>query len=165
MKNRENIKGFTLLELLTVISIIAVLMGIVVPIVSEATRKSKVAKSRATIAKIEMALSAYENDWGEFPPPPSNTAPDLNNNTGDLYTFLNARSTSGSAYMEIRTQDTNSNDQILDPWGNPYVVTVFFSGLSMPSNNNTTFDIYSLGPDGTTSTNGGDANDINNWSR
>ncbi len=45
-----------------------------------------------------------------------------------------------------------------DPFGEHYSYV-----SSSPSNNTASFDIYSTGPDGTTSSSGDDADDINNW--
>ena len=49
---------------------------------------------------------------------------------------------------------------IVDDWGNPFVYE-----HSSPTYNTRTFDLYSTGPDGITTSSGNDADDINNWSR
>ena len=47
-----------------------------------------------------------------------------------------------------------------DPWGNPYK---FVERPSGPSEHPTTFHAYSMGADGTSSSNGNDFDDLNSW--
>jgi len=59
--------GFTLIELLVVISIIGVLMGLLVPIVSSASRLGKRSATRALLLKVDTALQQFHQDVGVFP--------------------------------------------------------------------------------------------------
>lgn len=71
---------FTLVELLTVIAIIAVLAGIAIPAVGIAKQKAKQTQARVDINSIEMALSEYEKDRGTFRALPNfGSLPDTNN--------------------------------------------------------------------------------------
>ncbi len=60
-------KGFTLVELLTVIAIIAILAGMLMPTLRAARQKAKEAKARAAISALEIAISMYETDMGYYP--------------------------------------------------------------------------------------------------
>jgi prepilin-type N-terminal cleavage/methylation domain-containing protein len=60
-------RGFTLIELLIVMAIIAVLMGILTPIVSSASRMAKRSATRALLMKIDTALNQFKLDVGAFP--------------------------------------------------------------------------------------------------
>ncbi|MFC2140461.1 type II secretion system protein, partial [Candidatus Auribacterota bacterium] len=146
--------GFTLIEILTVIAIIGILMGIVIPVIGEANRKSKIANVKATIAKIEIALSSYESDWSDFPPSGSN----LNDTSSqNLYYYLyKTRRLGGAEYMKIKKSEINNNNQLLDPWKGTYKVNV-----TNPIHNTETFDISSDGPDATQDS----EDDIDNWTR
>ena len=64
---KSNIKGFTLLELLVVISIIIILASIVMPALHKARKRAYVTKTKGVIAGLELALSMYEADCGSYP--------------------------------------------------------------------------------------------------
>ena len=49
MKNRKSKKGFTLIEMLVVIAIIAILVAVIIPTVSNATVKAKAAADAANL--------------------------------------------------------------------------------------------------------------------
>ena len=59
--------GFTLLELLTVIAIMIILAGILVPTVGMVRQKAKAARAQADIESLCVALKMYEADFGVFP--------------------------------------------------------------------------------------------------
>lgn len=61
--------GFTLIEVLVVITVIAILVGILVPVVGMAQRKAKSAAAINEIAQVEQALRAYLSDHNG---PPTN---------------------------------------------------------------------------------------------
>lgn len=65
------LRAFTLIEMLTVIAIIAILAGILIPATRMVMRRARMHKTRADIRAIEMAISAYMQDFGA-PPPDSN---------------------------------------------------------------------------------------------
>lgn len=60
--------GFTLLELLIVISIIGVLVGIALPALVVAKKHSKEKACRADLAQIDQALTGYETKYADYPP-------------------------------------------------------------------------------------------------
>lgn len=61
-------RGFTLVELLVVIAIIGILVGILLPVLSTIRRNARESTTRAFIKSIETACSAYEFDFGLYPP-------------------------------------------------------------------------------------------------
>jgi len=67
MKNSSR-AGFTLIELLVVIAIIAILVGILLPVLGVVRRNAKESATRAFMKSIETACAAYEFDWGFYPP-------------------------------------------------------------------------------------------------
>ena len=67
--------GFTLVELLVVIGIIAVLAALIVPAVFQARVSTRNAAIKAEIDMLHMAIMNYKNEFGSFPPGKSNTHP------------------------------------------------------------------------------------------
>ena len=61
-------KGFTLVELLTAVTIIAMFIGILIPSLRMVRGVARDAKQRAQLTTIEMAISAFRNDYGDYPP-------------------------------------------------------------------------------------------------
>ncbi len=59
--------GFTMIELLTVIGIIALLVGLLIPALNMVNTMAKEAKQKAQITAIELALTAFRNDYGDYP--------------------------------------------------------------------------------------------------
>lgn len=60
--------AFTLVELLTVIAIIAVLMGLLFPALQGARDNARRADAGAMVRNIVNASKAYYNDYGKYPP-------------------------------------------------------------------------------------------------
>ena len=73
--------GFTLVELITVIVIITLLLGVLMPALSEVKKLAGQTKQKAQIASIEMGLNLYKNDFGEYPPSHGS------NETADTYQY------------------------------------------------------------------------------
>lgn len=60
--------GLTVVELLIVLGIIAILVGLLVPALSAVKKMAKETKQKAQFSTIELALAAFKNDYGDFPP-------------------------------------------------------------------------------------------------
>jgi len=64
----NNRKAFTIVELLTSVIIIALLLGLLLPSISMVRTKSKETSQKAQFATIDMALEAFKQDYGDYPP-------------------------------------------------------------------------------------------------
>jgi prepilin-type N-terminal cleavage/methylation domain-containing protein len=66
MRNRHR-RGFTLVELLVVIGIIALLIGILIPVVSRVRQAAYGANTRSLLQKISAACSSYQLTFNAYP--------------------------------------------------------------------------------------------------
>ena len=66
-KRLSNRKGFTLVELLVVISIIGILSAIAVPKFTDATKTARGAKIQADLRTIDSAIQIYYASAGSYP--------------------------------------------------------------------------------------------------
>jgi prepilin-type N-terminal cleavage/methylation domain-containing protein len=64
---QKNQKGFTIIELIVVIAIIALLSGIVATNVTKYINKAKVARANTDAKNIEKALLAFYSKYGDYP--------------------------------------------------------------------------------------------------
>ncbi len=60
--------GLTMVELITVVAIIALLMALLIPSVAAVRRLAKETQQKAQLSSIEMALEAFKIDQGYYPP-------------------------------------------------------------------------------------------------
>ncbi|ODS32403.1 MAG: secretory pathway protein [Candidatus Scalindua rubra] len=145
-------RGFTLTELLVVIGIIIIIAASVLTVIPGLREKTQTKATKAFMERLEIAIEQYYNDNRAYPP------------TGvtSLKTAIQPSDPTTKRYIEFDDVETSGNN-IIDEWGNPFVYVS--STDASPNYNTTTYDLYSTGPDGITSTSGGDADDINNWSQ
>ena len=61
--NRKLSKGFTIVELLVVVSIIALLIGILLPAIGKARDKARTSNSISNLRQLGVAHNAYAGDW------------------------------------------------------------------------------------------------------
>lgn len=141
-KNYSNRRssGFTLVELLLVLTILAILAGIVLPSMVGRGQQAKITAAKSDISSFSTALGIYEVDNGGFPKG--------RNGLQSLVQRPNNAQNWHGPYLQDKSTVP------LDPWGNPYV-------YECPGKHNpASFDLMSMGPDGRI---GGD-DDICNWS-
>jgi len=82
--------GFTLVEVLTAVVIIAIMLGVLMPALSQVKKLAGSTKQKAQLCSIEIGLNLYKNDMGEYPPShgwkPDSTSPADHNG----YTYTGA---------------------------------------------------------------------------
>ncbi len=134
---RRRRAGFTLVELLLVLVILAALAAVVVPKFANRGKQAKITAAVTQISNFETALDTFEVDNGYYPTGA--------NGLNDLVVQpSNAQEWHGPYVKEVP----------LDPWGNPYIYE------SPGKINSGSYDISSAGPD----MQPGNEDDITNWS-
>jgi general secretion pathway protein G len=141
--------GFTLVELLAVITIIGVLAGLIIGASKYAVTKSKRSSAAARIAAMESALEDFKADNGFYPKQAVSGPGD----TLNLYQSLNGLTSASSKKYFNFTGKEITNTAVIDPFGNEYQY------VSPGKTNITTYDLWSKGPDGIDGT----PDDIANW--
>ncbi len=66
IKSRSQL-GFTLIELLVVIAIIAILAGLLLPVIGKVKQRAKINATRVEMKNLESAMAAYESDLKRLP--------------------------------------------------------------------------------------------------
>ena len=60
-------KGFTLLELLVVLAILAIIIAIAIPVYKNQKEKAAITAHNANVRVLETAVESYRQDHGEYP--------------------------------------------------------------------------------------------------
>ena len=97
--------GFTLVEMLVVIAIIAILASILIPVIARSKTKAKVATARVQMAEIDLAIKSYKSDYERYPMPMGQAV----NSFGDV-TFGDGFKAHNNVLMAILfSEDTSSH--------------------------------------------------------
>ncbi len=65
---RRKLRGFTLVELLVVITIIGIIAGIAIPAVMGALKTGRTASMKAELESLNQGIEAYKTKYGDYPP-------------------------------------------------------------------------------------------------
>jgi len=127
MKKLYKIKrgGFTLVELLVVVTIIGLLVGLISVAVPKAIESGMKAKAKGELTAIVAAVKAYKQEYGRWPG--TNSTSDIsfeNANSKSLLSALGGTNTTLVANPKsVRLLEGASTDgTMLDPWGTQYFV-------------------------------------------
>jgi len=135
IRTSKNARGFTLVELLLVLVILALIGGLVLPNIIGKAEGAKVKAAGSQISRLAMAVESFYLDTGTTP----DNLDELVNESGNVDGW-------NGPYVKPSS--------LKDPWGREYV-------YNYPGEHGD-FDLYSLGADGQPG--GEDRNaDINSW--
>ena len=136
-------KGFTLIEIMVVIVILALLAALVGPKLMGRTDDAKITDARVQIKNIETALKLYKLDTGTYP----TTEQGLNALVEKPTVGVIPKSFKEGGYLESKKIPK-------DPWGNDY--------LYISPGEHGDYDLFSYGADGAKGGEGKNA-DITSW--
>ncbi len=134
-------RGFTLIEVMVVVAILAILAAIIVPRIMGRPEEAKRTKAQIDIKSIEEALDLYKLDNGVYP----TTEQGLEALVKKPDTAPLALKWKDGGYLSRAPQD---------PWGRPY--------RYLSPGEHGDFDVYSFGADGEPGGEGKDA-DVQSW--
>lgn len=130
-------KGFTLIELMLVVVIIAVLVSMVMPRLAGRSQQTRLIAAETDIeANIALTLDLFNLDVGRYPTTEEGLSSLLEYSGKDVERWK-------GPYIKKVPKD---------PWGKDYI-------YKFPGTHNNDYDLYSAGPNGVE----GDDDDIKNW--
>ena len=138
-RNQRSREGFTLIELMVVVIVLAVLAATIIPQFAGTTHDAKVSKAKTDIATLKGALERFAVYMDRYP-----------NTEEGLEALANDPTQGGSKWRGPYIEEV-----LLDPWDHEYHYTC-------PGNAGRSFDLVSHGADGEP---GGEGNneDITSW--
>ncbi|HVY60712.1 MAG TPA: prepilin-type N-terminal cleavage/methylation domain-containing protein [Planctomycetota bacterium] len=115
--------GFTLMELMIAIGIIAILAALIFPAMTAARRSAGVKATKATIERIKLACEAYFADFGDYPPSSLSalgvSTNGVNEGAESLLRCLTTRAGRGP-YLQFEEKElVNTDDDALPQRGDP----------------------------------------------
>lgn len=158
--------GFTLVELMVVIAIVAVLSAIATPLYTEYIEKARVVRAIAEIKGISQAITVYEFETGKYPQSLAEVGPSawlksqsaMASAQPTLTTILRAISLTVVCTVWVAPAEAGDNNAtLLDPWGSPYQYLNIQNSTAKGKGSfrkdrflvpiNTDYDLYSMGRD------------------
>jgi general secretion pathway protein G len=136
---RTSRRGFTLMEMIIVLTIIALLMSMVIFQVSSMSGGAEREKAQADLLAFKEMLAAYQLDNGSLP------------TTEQGLKALWSKPTVEPVPLRWHAE---LDQETLDPWGHSYQY------CNPGKHNPDKYDVFSMGPDGLPNTD----DDIGNWS-
>ena len=173
LKFKADTRAFTLIELLTVIGIIAILAGITFGVVKGVQERAAIGQAKVELAVLAQALEAYKLQYGDYPQigryttATAPTAASNSNQPGLLFNALMGKlgpinntfnNTLGKASVEPSKLSTINADYpaasgntlvanaFIDPWGRAYLYSYRTSATGGGGWLKPSYYLYSVGP-------------------
>lgn len=162
--SRRNPAAFTLIELMTVITIIVILASVVVGGMGFVRERQAKEKARVQIGLISKALEDYKHDNGTYPPTSDGDGTANSDEIFKALFFDGSSDTTKKIYIPELDPVNNkqgwtsgvasATTKITDPWDNEYRyrTAVDATGATNAQTQNPDFDLWSIGKDLKTNT-------------
>lgn len=134
----QQMRGFTLIEIMVVVVIIGLLVGIVAPNIIGQLNRAEINRARTDLDQIKSSLQLFRIDFFRYP-----------SEQEGLEILLGGGEIDGRPVMKYLDSEP------IDPWQRPYY-------YANPSDHGDEFDIFTLGADGEEGGEGVNA-DIGTW--
>jgi len=152
--NRTKTKStaFTLIELLTVVAIIAILVGLLFPAILIAIKNAEKAQAKEDEKHIEIAVRNFFTEYGRLPSatvgPDTPTGTDNSSIINELIASNATLNPKRITFLELpNRKNARINGSFCDPWGQPYSITLDTDYNNVVSNFNGICLVVSGGPD------------------
>ena len=123
-----NKRGFTLVELMVVVAMIAIIAGAFSTAVAGAQERAKIQKALSEVKVVSQAMLAYEN-YHELPLKEKESILDASSSLGFLL-GQGGTAESGGKIPVLLQAALSSGGALLDPWGTPYRISIRPGNLS-----------------------------------
>ena len=151
MKRKKS--GFTMVEILAVVGIIAILVGVLIPALTMVRNMARRTQQRAQLTTIDLALTAFRNDQGHYPPSDWPLPPDPGDNYGGAQKLAEALlgrdllgfhpdsdwDATSTTYYPANPDDDNLNDRT-EMYLELTTANAFRLGISAPGRRDGLFD-------------------------
>ena len=122
----SNRRGFTLVELLVVVAMIALITGAMSTAITGARERARIQKALADVKTVSQAILSYENyeqGGGNFELPLMNGVDADSGSLGFLIGQGGSAKSGGNIPVLLQAR-LSGGKKMLDPWGTPYGVTI-----------------------------------------
>jgi prepilin-type N-terminal cleavage/methylation domain-containing protein len=172
-------KGFTLVEILVVITIITLLVSLLVVLIANVIDKARYAKTAAIVKMLDEGCKTYHLDFGQYPPNDKQDSRSLHHHLGIPRKITTQKSEMGGGLVTTkppiiefqRDMLGDSKAGIPNPMTNPVPIVDAFDNpirYKVPGKyNKKGVDIWSPGKDGKDQLDDSlpDYDDVTNWSK
>ena len=155
-KHRRSRAGFSLIELLVVVSIIVILAGITIGVMSRVSLKQDISQTRTNLLLVRNALEDYKNEQGFYPVGQDSLSSSVFMALSGDPTGQGQNPTEPIYLPRLNDNDPslvgmfNGNKVIVDAWGESFRYRSALDANGQPVTNvknNGDFDLWSIGPD------------------
>lgn len=122
-RSRRECDGFSLVEMLVVIALLAVLLGLSTAVISGMKEKARIAISRDTAKQLAESWTRYLQEVGQWPPSIAGTG-DTTEFHADANHIKMLNQGTGYTLFETKKVERDSGGSIVDSWKNTY--SLFF---------------------------------------